>query len=100
MYYSAYGIRRASERDAEELRHLATLAAKRPVRGRVIVAEQRGRIAAALSLDDDHAISDRSSSGSSLLAALRIRARGIRAHEQTPSLRSRVRAALRSQAAA
>jgi hypothetical protein len=96
MYYSAYGIRRASERDADELRHLAALDSDRPVRGRVLVASQRGRILAALSLDDGHAIADPSKPSAPLVAALRTRARGIRAHERSPSLRARVRAALRS----
>src|SRR4051794_30363170 len=96
MYYSAYGIRRASERDAEELRHLAALDSRRPVRGRVLIASRRGRILAALSLDDGRAIADPSKPTAPLVAALRTRARGIRAHERTPSLRTRVRAALRS----
>jgi len=100
MYYSAYGIRRAFERDAEELRHLAAIDSQRPVRGRVLVATQHGEIRAALSLDDGNAIADPSKPSGSLVAALRARARGVRAHEHTPSLRARVRAALGSQAAA
>ena len=94
MYYSAYGIRRASERDAEELRHLAALASQRPVRGRVIIAEQRGQIRAAFSVDDGHAISDGSHGSGRLVSALRLRAKGIRAHERTPSLSARLLGAI------
>src|SRR3954465_7377594 len=94
MYYSALGIRRASERDAEELRHLAALDSQRPVRGRVLVAERRGEILAALSVEDARAIAAPSKPTGSLVAALRARAHGVRAHEQTPSLRARLLAAL------
>jgi hypothetical protein len=94
MYYSAYGIRRASERDAEELRHLAALDSQRPVKGRVLVAERRGEILAALSVDEGHAITDPSQPTGSLVAALRARAHGMHAHERTPSLRARLLAAI------
>src|SRR3954468_15669126 len=94
MYYSTIGIRRASERDAEELRHLAALDSQRPVRGRVLVAERRGEIVAALSVDDGRAIAHPSATTGSLIAALRLRARGVHAHDLQPSLRARVLAAI------
>jgi hypothetical protein len=96
---NTYKLRLATEEDAEALRRLAELDSRRPLAGRVLIGEIAGSPAAALSLDDDRVIADPFRRTDHLVACLRIRAGVIRAHEATPSLSERMRAALRPRAA-
>ena len=70
-----------------------------PLAGRVLIGEIAGSPAAALSLGDDRVIADPFRRTDHLVACLRIRAGAVRAHEATPSLSERVRAAIRTRAA-
>jgi hypothetical protein len=95
---NTHKLRIATESDADALRRLAELDSRRPLAGRVLIAEIAGSPAAALSLDDDRVIADPFRRTDHLVACLRIRAGAIRAHEATPSLSERMRAALRPRA--
>ena len=96
---NTYKLRLATEEDADALRRLAELDSSAPLAGRVLIGEIAGSPAAALSFDDDRVIADPFRRTDHLVACLRIRARAIRAHEATPSLSERMRAALRPRAA-
>ena len=96
---NTYKLRLATEDDADALRRLAELDSRAPLAGRVLIGEMAGSPAAALSLDDDSVIADPFRRTDHLVACLRIRAGAIRAHEATPSLAARMRAALRTRAA-
>jgi hypothetical protein len=95
---NTYNLRLATEDDADALRRLAELDSRPPLAGRVLIGEIGGSPAAALSLDDDRVIADPFRRTDHLVACLRIRAGAIRAHEATPSLSERMRAALRPRA--
>jgi hypothetical protein len=96
---NTYKLRLATDDDADALRRLAELDSRAPLAGRVLVGEMAGTPAAALSLGDDRVIADPFRRTDHLVACLRIRAGAIRAHEATPSLTARMRAALRPRAA-
>jgi hypothetical protein len=95
---NTYKLRLATEEDADALRLLAELDSRAPLAGRVLIGEIAGSPAAALSLNDDRVIADPFRRTDHLVACLRIRAGAIRAHEATPSLSERMRAALRPRA--
>ena len=94
---SATLIRFATRHDSDWLRDLAELDSRKPLDGRVLVADLDGTPAAALSLDDGRVIADPFQRTDHLVANLRMRAGAIRAYEVTPSVRERVLAALPSQ---
>jgi hypothetical protein len=94
---SATLIRFATRHDSDSLRDLAELDSRKPLDGRVLVADLDGTTAAALSLDDGRVIADPFQRTDHLVANLRMRAGAIRAYEVTPSVRERVLAALPSQ---
>ena len=96
---NTYKLRLATEDDADALRRLAELDSRAPLAGRVLIGELAGSPAAALSLDDDRVIADPFRRTDHLVACMRIRAGAIRAHEATPSLAARMRAALPTRAA-
>ena len=96
---NTYKLRFATEEDADALRRLAELDSRTPLAGRVLIGEIAGSPAAALSLGDDRVIADPFRRTDHLVACLRIRAGAIRAHEGTPSLSERMRAALRPRGA-
>lgn len=96
---NTYKLRIATENDADALRRLAELDSRPPLAGRVLLGEIAGSPAAALSLDDDRVIADPFRRTDHLVACLRIRAGVVLAHEATPSLSERMRAALRPRAA-
>jgi len=96
---NTYKLRLATEDDADALRRLAELDSRAPLAGRVLIGELAGSPAAALSLDDDRVIADPFRRTDHLVACMRIRAGAIRAHEATPSLTARMRAALPTRAA-
>jgi hypothetical protein len=87
---NAYVIRHAigAERIAE-------LDSQRPLTGPALIGEIDGRPAAAISLTDGRVVADPFQHTASLVALLRMRARGLRAAERTPALRDRLRAGVR-----
>jgi hypothetical protein len=91
---NSYVIRRAGDADAEVLSRLAALDAKPPLEGPILVGELHGEAVAALSLADDRAVADPFRPTAHLLASMRVRARGLKAAERTPSLRDRLLAGL------
>ena len=95
MYASnTYVIRLATADDALNLRRLAQLDSKPPLEGRVLVGEIAGTPVAAVGLADGRVVADPFIPTDHLLASLRVRAKGTRAGEHTPSLRVRLRAAV------
>jgi hypothetical protein len=78
----ALTIRAATPEDAEALARLAALDSSRAPRGLVLVAEVRGEPWAALSLDDQHAVSDPFRPSGELLPLLLERGRDLRRGEQ------------------
>jgi hypothetical protein len=95
MYASnTYVVRMATADDDLNLRRLAELDAKAPLRGPVLVGEIAGTPVAALALTDDRVVADPFVPTGHLLATLRVRAKGMRAVERTPLLRERLLAAV------
>jgi hypothetical protein len=94
MYPSHYAIRLATADDAAALRRLAELDSAAPLDGPVLVGEISGTPVVAISLKDDRKIADPFIPTDHLLTAMRLRAKGMRAVERTPSLRRRLRAAV------
>ena len=82
---NAYVIRPATEIEGVALREL---------RGPVLIGEVGGRPAAALSVADGRSVSNPFQPSPGLLAHLRMRAGALRAFEHTPSLGTRMRAAV------
>ncbi|MEA2380600.1 MAG: hypothetical protein QOH72_571 [Solirubrobacteraceae bacterium] len=91
---NTYVIRLATADDDLTLRRLAQLDSKPPLQGAVLLGEVRGAPVAALGLTDDRVIADPFVPTANLLAALRMRAKGVRAVERTPALRERLLAAV------
>jgi hypothetical protein len=94
---TAYRIRPARDEDEPALRRLAFLDSADPLTGRILIGEIDHVPAAALSLDDDRIVADPFQHSGSMRAHLRLRAAGIRAHDRMPSLRDRIRAAMRGE---
>jgi hypothetical protein len=91
---NTYVIRPATDDDQPELQALAELDSQRPLDGPALVGEIQGRPAAAISLQDRRVIADPFLFTVQLRQVLRMRAAALHAHEQTPSLPVRVRAAI------
>ena len=85
-------IRPATADDAIALRRLAAISHVSPLSGRILVAEQRGMVVAALSLDENRTIADADLAYVATL--LRLRADGIEAYEREPRLSERIREAV------
>jgi hypothetical protein len=67
-------VRRAGAEDAPELFHLAALDSAHVPAGDVLLAESSGRVLAALSLADGHAVADPFEHTAQLVELLRLRA--------------------------
>jgi hypothetical protein len=91
---NSYVMRLATDADAETLRRLADLDSQTPLEGRILIGELHGEPVAALSLADDRAIADPFRPTAHLVATMRVRARGLKAVEDMPSLRERLLAGL------
>ena len=91
---NSYVIRIATDADAAALSDLAAIDGNAPLEGEVLVGELHGDPVAALSLGDGRSISDPFRPTAHLLATMRVRARGLHAVEQMPSLRDRLIAGL------
>jgi hypothetical protein len=94
---TAFHIRPARAADEPSLRRLAFLDSANPLTGRILVGEIDDVPAAAMSLDEDRIVADPFQRSDALRAHLRMRASGIRAHERMPSVRDRIRAAMRGE---
>jgi hypothetical protein len=91
---NTYAIRPATEDDAPALRRLATLDSSPPLGHPVLLAEIDGTPAAALSLADGRLAADPFLPTAALAVHLRLRAKGLLAHDREPSLAARIHAAL------
>jgi hypothetical protein len=91
---NTYRIRLGSHEDVDSLKHLAGLDSARPIIGRVLIGDIDGVPAAVLSLDDGRVFADPSRHTDHLVANLRVRAAGVRAHEESGSLRGRLLAGI------
>jgi hypothetical protein len=87
---NSYVIRHVTGAD-----RLAELDSQRPLTGPALVGEIAGRPAAAISLDDGRVVADPFQHTARLVALLRMRARALNEAERQPSLRERLRAAVR-----
>ena len=96
MYAAAhnYTLRLATDADKDTLVRLAQLDAKPPLEGSILIGELHGEAVAALSLTDDRVVADPFRPTAHLLAAMRVRARGLKAADDMPSLRDRLIAGL------
>jgi hypothetical protein len=74
---------------------LAELDSQRPLTGPALVGEIDGRPAAAISLTDRRVVADPFQHTAQLVALLRMRARAVDAADRQPSVRERLRAAVR-----
>ena len=92
---NSHVIRPAVPADEHALRRLARAAGRTPLGGRILVAEVRGEIAAALSRDQHRTLDDPAIAPAWLTTVLRLRAEGIDAYEREPDLAKRVHEALR-----
>lgn len=91
---NAYVIRQATEPDQAALQRLAELDGQRPLAGPALVAEIRGKPAAAASLADGRVIADPFKQTAVARQVLRMRVGALRAYSRTPSLAERMREAL------
>jgi hypothetical protein len=96
---NVYTIRPATEDDAPALRRLATLESRPALTHPVLIGELDGAPAAALSLADGGLAADPFLPTGALTVHLRLRAKGLLAHDREPSLAARIRAAVRPAAA-
>jgi hypothetical protein len=87
-------IRPAVPADAHALRRLAVATGRSPLTGRVLVAEVRGALVAAISREEDRVILDRTRVPAHVAAMLRVRAQGLDAVEREPDLAERLREAV------
>lgn len=87
-------VRPATAHDAKALRKLAAVSGARPLAGRVLVAEVRGVIAAAISRDEPRTIADPALAPPYLTTILRLRADALAAVARQPSLAERMREAV------
>jgi hypothetical protein len=92
---TAYVIRTARDEDEPALRRLAFLDSTEPLSGRILIGEIDQVPAAAISLDEGRIVADPFQRSDALRVHLRMRAAGIEAHERMPSVRDRIRAAMR-----
>jgi antirestriction protein ArdC len=91
---NSHRVRPATAHDAKALRKLAAVSGARPLAGRVLVAEVRGVVAAAVSRDDLRTIADPALAPAYLTTILRLRADALAAVARQPSLAERMREAV------
>ena len=93
---NAYPIRRSHEADTDPLRRLAELDSQRPLEGPALIGYIGGRPAAAVSLTDGRVVADPFENTVHLTQILRMRFEAFRAYASTPSVRQRIRDAIRT----
>jgi hypothetical protein len=92
---NAFTIRAAGEADVEVVGRIAELDSRRPPTGQVLVAEDGGRVVAAMSLEDGRTVADPFRATEYAVMLLRARADALVSVDRTPLLRDRLRAAIR-----
>jgi hypothetical protein len=90
-----YVIRLAGDADEPALERIAQLDSARPLQHPVLVGEIRGRVAAAIDLDERRSIADPFQRTAQLRAQLHVRAAALDAAARTPDVADRIRAALK-----
>jgi hypothetical protein len=90
----AITIRRAVPADGQTLTRLALLDSARELRGTILVAESRGKVHAAWSLEERRGVADPFEPTADDLALLRTRAQLLHAGIQRPRLRRAARKGL------
>ena len=88
---TAYVIREARVDDVPELVRLGWSTEELWPSGDILVGEIGGVVGAALAIDSSRAVSADVSGAPQLLAHMRARAAGIKAHRATPDLAERIR---------
>ena len=88
---SAYLIRGVRLDDVPELLRLGWAGVDGWPEGQILVGEIHGVVAAALAVDENRAVTAAMSGAPYLLAHMRARAAGVRAHRRTPSVADRIR---------
>ena len=88
---TAYLIRDARVDDVPELVRLGWSTQERWPSGHLLVGEIRGVVAAALAIDENRAVTADVARAPHLLAHMRARAAGIKAHKRTPDVAERIR---------
>ncbi len=91
---TAYLIRDARVDDVPELVRLGWSTKDLWPSGHIIVGEIRGVVAAALAIDSNRAVKADVARAPQLLAHMRARAAGIKAHRRTPDVAERIREAM------
>jgi hypothetical protein len=91
---NSHVIRLAGDADELALERLAQLDSARPLEHPVLVAEIRGRVAAAIDLDERRTIADPFLHTAYLRAQLQVRAAAFDAKARMPDVADRIRAAL------
>jgi hypothetical protein len=91
---NAHPVRPATAHDAMALRKLAAISGARPLAGRILIAEVRGVVAAAISRDDLRTIADPALAPAYLTTILRMRTDALAAVARQPSLAERMREAV------
>ena len=87
-------IRLASDADEAALERLAQLDSARPLQHPILVAEIRGRVAAALDMDEKRTVADPFQRTAMLRAQLHARRAAFDASAREPDVAERVRTAL------
>jgi hypothetical protein len=88
---TAYVIRDLRVDDVPELVRLGWSTQELWPTGQVLVGEIGGVVAAALAIDENRAVTAAVSAAPHLLAHMRARAAGIKAHRETPDVAERIR---------
>ena len=91
---NSHVIRTAEPADALDLLQLARAAGAAPLAGRILVAEVRGAIAAAIARESRRTLADPATAPAHLTTLLRLRADGLDAFEREPDLAARLREAV------
>jgi hypothetical protein len=88
---TSYVIRDIHPADVPELVRLGWDCEERWPSGRILVGEIHGVVGAALAIDEPRAVRSDMFGSQRLLAHMRARAAGIRAHRRTPAVADRIR---------
>ena len=92
---TAHVIRDARLEDVPELVRLGWATEEDWPTGQILVGEIQGVIAAALAIDEHRAVTAAVPGAPYLLAHMRARAAGIKAHRRTPAVADRIRERMR-----
>jgi hypothetical protein len=96
---TAYVIRDIRVDDVPELVRLGWATEEDWPIGHILVGELHGVVAAALAIDENRAVTASLPGAPYVLAHMRARAAGIKAHRQTPSVAERIRERMRPRVA-